>query len=442
MEVVAFNASPGKGGNTARKRVLIKDKFIKLMTLAIKLFRVKSGKLPVIGVFGHDHLQLVTPISEEYEEERLDCRCYSSDSNLEQVLIQDRPHVIITIGNLSSFPDLLKAPFEIRKRWLHYDTLPDLTQLGINVYNCYLTNLFNDQGAENNPLITVFTPAYKTGAKIYRPFLSLREQTYTNWQWIIVDDSDDDGKTFKMLSNLAKKDHRIQVFKPWEHLGVIGKLKNWACSLGKGHILVELDHDDEFTDYALDSVVKGFKQFPEAGFLYTDCAEIYEDGRSYTYREGWAFGYGFYTDVNYKGKLYKSANACNINAKTIRHIISTPNHIRAWRKSFYASIGGHNSELHVADDYELMVRTFLKTRMVRVPKLCYLQYIGNTAQQVRNKDIFRHVRSIKDHYDRMIHDRLIELGCEDFIWDEKNGRSDYNLPNLKVESHATLFANV
>ena len=415
---------------------------MKLMTIAEKFFKVRSGKLPVICIFGHNHFELVTPMGEDYEETSLDCRCYSSDSNLEQVLIQDRPQVIITIGNLSSFSNLTKAPFEIRKRWLHYDTLPDLTQLGIDAYNSYLTNMFNDRRADDNPLVTVFTAAYKTQEKISRPFDSLKEQTYTNWEWIIVDDSDDDGKTFKMVSNLAKKDHRIQAFKPWEHSGIIGKVKNWACSLGKGHILVELDHDDELTDYALDYVVKGFKQFPEAGFLYTDCAEILEDGTNFTYRDGWAFGYGSYTDVEYKGKLYKSGKGGNINAKTIRHIISAPNHIRAWRKSFYESIGGHNKELHVADDYEIMVRTFLKTRMVWVPKLCYLQYISNTAQQVRNKDIHRHVRSIRVHYDRMIHDRFLELGCEDFIWDEKNGWSDYNIPNPKVESHVTLIANL
>jgi glycosyltransferase involved in cell wall biosynthesis len=415
---------------------------MKLMAIAKKLFEIKNSKLPVICIFGHGNLKLVTPTCEDYEEDRLDCRCYSSDSNLEQVLIKDRPCVIITIGNRASFPKLIKAPFEIRKRWLHYDTLPNLTQLGIDAYNCYLTNLFNDQGAEDNPLVSVFTPTYRTGEKIYRPFSSLKQQTYTNWEWIIVDDSDDDGRTFNMLRNLAKKDHRIRVFKPWEHSGIIGKVKNWACSLGRGHILVELDHDDELTDYALDYVVKGFQQFPEAGFLYTDCAEIYENGTSQIYRTGWAFGYGSYNDVEYKGKRYKSGSGGNINAKTIRHIISAPNHIRAWRRSFYESIGGHNKELHVADDYEIVVRTFLKTRMIRVPKLCYIQYISNTTQEARNKDIHRHVRSIRAHYDRMIHERFLELGCEDFIWDEKNGRSDFNIPNPKVEPHVTLIANV
>jgi O-antigen biosynthesis protein len=440
MKVVSTGRRPGSDRNGGSRGIL--HKMTRWMRAAVKSLQVRNEQLPVVCVFGQDDLELMTPAYADYEEKRLDCRCYDPSSNLERILTKDRPHVIITIGPPSSFTNLLETPFDIRKRWLHYDLLPDLTQLGIDAYNCYLKNIFSGQNAEPQPLVTVFTPSYNTGDRIYRPFLSLKEQTYMNWEWIIVDDSNDDGRTFRTLNHLAKKDHRIQIFRPWEHSGIIGKLKNWACSLGKGDILLELDHDDELTDNAIDSVVKGFDQFPEAGFLYTDCTEVHDDGTSHLYRNGWAFGYGSYSDVTYKGKPFKSANACNINAKTIRHIVSCPNHIRAWRKSFYDSIGGHNKELHVADDYEIMVRTFLKTRMVRVPKLCYIQHIGNTTQQIRNRDIMRHVRSIQVHYDRMIHDRLLELGCEDFSWDEKTGCSDYNLPNPEVESHATLTARV
>jgi glycosyltransferase involved in cell wall biosynthesis len=441
MKVVTFNDGPIKDNNTVPRHVRIKRKLVELIAVATKMFK-HGSRLPIICVFGHGNLELVTPAREEYEEEGLDCRCYPCNADVEQVLIRDRPCTIITIANRSSYPNLAKAPFEIRKRWLHYDTLPDLTQLGKDAYNSYLANAFNHPDTGVTPLVTVFTPTYKTGRKIFRPFMSLEEQTYANWEWIIVDDSDDNGETFKILSNLARKDHRLQVFKPWEHSGIIGRVKNWACSLGNGSILVELDHDDELTVNALDYVVQGLEQYPEAGFLYTDCAEVFEDGTNLTYRNGWAFGYGSYTDVEYKGKRYKSGNGPNVNAKTIRHIVSSPNHIRAWRKSFYESIGGHSKELQVADDYEIIVRTFLTTLMVRVPKLCYIQYIGNTRQQVRNKDIQRHVRSIRVHYDRAIHDGLLELGCEDFIWDEKNGCSDYKIPNPEVESHATLIANV
>ncbi len=404
------------------------------------LFGTANAQLPVVCIFGRTGIELSTPIAEEYEEKRLDCRCYASDAHLERILVRDKPHVIVSIGERSSFPRLAAAPFEVRRKWLHFDALPDLAQLGIQAYNCYLDTLFRGPAVEETPLVTVFTPAYKTGERIRRPFQSLREQTYTNWEWIVVDDSDDGGRTFNALKTLAKQDHRVQVFKPWEHSGIIGKVKHWACSLGKGQILVELDHDDELTDYALEATVEAFRQYPQGGFLYSDCAEVYPSGASLTYRDGWAFGYGTYSDVEYRGRLYKAGCGGNINAKTIRHIVSCPNHIRAWRKSVYDSIGGHNAELHVADDYEILVRTFLKTRMIRLPRLCYLQHIGNSAQQARGRDIQRHVKSIREHYDGMIHERLIELGCEDFAWDAARHCSDFSLPNPTVESHATLIA--
>lgn len=137
MEVFAFEGSARKEGDTAQKRMSVKKQLIKVMTVVMQFLKFKRGKLPIVCVFGHNGLQLATPIQEDYEEKRLDCRCYLSDSNLEQILIRDRPHIIITIGNRSSFLSLRTSPFEIQKRWLHYDTLPDITQLGIDAYNCY-----------------------------------------------------------------------------------------------------------------------------------------------------------------------------------------------------------------------------------------------------------------------------------------------------------------
>jgi glycosyltransferase involved in cell wall biosynthesis len=413
-----------------------------LKGLARMFFGATGAKLPVVCVFGHDPITLSTPIADDSEEMRLDCRCYGADTHLGQVLVRDRPDVIISCGDRSAFPRLAQAPCEVQKRWLHFETLPSLSQLGIQAFEHYLANLLQSPGDEATPLVTVFTPTYRTGNRILRPLESLREQTYTNWEWIVVDDSDDGGRTFAVLTHLAKTEHRMQVFKAGEHSGVIGRVKRWACSLGGGQILVELDHDDALTDAALEMVVRGFRQFPEAGFLYTDCAEVYEDGRNLTYRDGWAFGYGTYTDIEYRGRIYKSGSGGNINAKTIRHIVSAPNHLRAWRKSCYEAIGGHNVRLHVADDYELLIRTFLGTRMARVPRLGYIQYVGRSAQHVRNGDIHRHVRAIRALYDKQIHERLLTLGCQDFSWDEVRRCSDYLLPNPSVESHATLIATV
>jgi hypothetical protein len=131
-----------------------------------------------------------------------------------------------------------------------------------------------------------------------------------------------------------------------------------------------------------------------------------------------------------------------VNAKTIRHIVSAPNHIRAWRRDFYWSIGGHRMEIGVADDFEICVRTFLNTRMIHVPKLCYLQYyneVGNT-QRVRNKDIQRLTRNIQFWYDKAIHDRFRQLGVDDFVFDEQKGFTVWSTRNPRDTQQANLVA--
>lgn len=42
-------------------------------------------------------------------------------------------------------------------------------------------------GSPSEPLLSLFTPAYKSGSKIHIPYGSLLQQTYSNWEWVIYD---------------------------------------------------------------------------------------------------------------------------------------------------------------------------------------------------------------------------------------------------------------
>jgi hypothetical protein len=138
------------------------------------------------------------------------------------------------------------------------------------------------------------------------------------------------------------------------------------------------------------------------------------------FRGEWAFGYGRHRSEQYDGRTVLVTCAPPINAHTIRHIVGVPNHVRAWRRDVYWRIGGHNAALHVADDYDLLLRTFLHTRMTYIPKLCYIQHLdlGRSAQDVRRAEIQRLVRSLREHYENQIHQRLIDLGLPDPLWNE------------------------
>lgn len=400
--------------------------------------------LPVVCVFGVQNINLKSagPIP-DFETNDMDCRCYLTDDNLYSILAKDKPVVVVSFGSLDDFRMLSYAPFNIRKMWLHFGDTKNIAEVGRQVFHCFLSNALKKRF--DFPLVTIITPTYKTGDKLQRPYSSLLAQTYNNWEWVIIDDSNDDGQTFKAISELANKDYRIRPYKTDRHSGVIGNIKRAACDLGRGEYLIELDHDDELTPDALSRVVETYKKYPEVGFVYSDFAECFEDGSPVTYGPGWGFGYGSYREEKHNGLKYMVVNAPKINAKTIRHIVAAPNHLRSWKKSLYISVGGHNENIHVADDYELMVRTFLSTRMALIPKMCYIQYRNQTgnAHQARNKDIQRLVRYFSDWYDKKIHDRFIELGVDDFVWQEgKNTFSRLNMPNQKIESHCTIVSDV
>jgi hypothetical protein len=115
----------------------------------------------------------------------------------------------------------------------------------------------------------------------------------------------------------------------------------------------------------------------------------------------------------------KIADTSNINPLTIRHIVGVPNHFRAWRRKAYFESGCHNRRLSIADDYELIIRTFLITKFVKVKRGCYFQfYHGENSQDRTRADIQRRVRTISYFYRDKIKARFEELGKHDWAYEE------------------------
>jgi hypothetical protein len=62
--------------------------------------------------------------------------------------------------------------------------------------------------------------------------------------------------------------------------------------------------------------------------------------------------------------------------------------------------------------------------MIHVKRVLYIQYNNRNSTVDNNaQDINRRARLIRDHYDNRIHERILELGYEDWNWDETLGHS-------------------
>ena len=303
-----------------------------------------------------------------------------------------------------------------------------------------LANIIAKAYVENHatpyrPQFSVFTPAYMTGDRIRRTYEGLKNQSFQDWEWVVVDDSPQDHyELWNTLNELSDSDFRVKPYRITPNTkGRVGLAKNRACSLASGLWLVELDHDDYLLEQCLQRLFDASKKFPDAGFIYSDVTEMRENGKFIMFDErvdwdfygtpgnNFNFGYSGHSWVDVKGKKYLRHHYPSVNPITIRFNISMPNHVRAWRSDVYYKIGGHRGSLPLADDFELIIRTFLETRIVHIKELLYIQYSNQRSTMNYNSfEINRISRIIKEKYNKAIHERIVELGFHDWEWDEKN----------------------
>lgn len=254
------------------------------------------------------------------------------------------------------------------------------------------------------PHISIITPTFNTSRDVLaRTWASLKAQTYTDWEWIIWDDSTTDDVWAQVYGFASDERYRVRAFKSHVHSGVIGQVKRWGFMAAEGDLLVELDHDDELTPDALAKIVAAFADgLP--GFVFSDWCELFANGGSGRYPEGWAFGLGRdYWDDNLR---VWGLSIPEITGQGLGHIVSVPNHVRVWRADIYRELGGHDPALSVADDYDLIVRTALRYSWRHIPEVLYIQHIGETAQRRKNAEIQQTVKLLAEKYRPAISSRF------------------------------------
>jgi len=382
------------------------------------------------------------PNSDTWNKDELFNLIYvATDAHAHRLFSETKPDVIYTVGTDSDvFPILNQMPLFIRKRWLHATTKDEIETYKIR--NCFKETLKEKLG----PRISVFVTAFESEDRITRAYHSLRAQTCTEWEMVIMDDSKT-NKTWDMqLRRLRHLDCRVRAFRAHHNDGFIGSVKRDVASMCRGEFLVELDHDDELLPTTLQDLITAFETDPLVGMVGSDCIELYEhDLANWDYGSFYGFGFHSYYKEWYDNRWVHVARNGALNQYTLRHIIGVLNHVRAWRASVYYELGGHDWNLNVVDDYELILRTFVsKYRIARLPKFLYKQYRNRERSNftiVRNAYIQKLVAFVKELYNDRIHRKLVEFGMEDTMYEKKgeiSGPSQNAYYNWKHDPTADL----
>jgi len=114
---------------------------------------------------------------------------------------------------------------------------------------------------ERNPKVSVIMPAYNSEKYIGTAIESILNQTYKDFEFIIVNDCSTDN-TLQTIQSYSKKDRRIKVIDSKVNLKV-GKAGNKALQEAKGDYIVRLDSDDWSYPERIEKQVKYMDEHPD-----------------------------------------------------------------------------------------------------------------------------------------------------------------------------------
>lgn len=127
--------------------------------------------------------------------------------------------------------------------------------------------------------VSFIIPIYKVEKYIDECIQSLVEQTFEDFEILLIDDGSPDDSP-QICDSWAKRDRRIKVcHKP---NGGLSDARNAGIALAKGDYLVFVDGDDFWTDKMhLEKLVDVVNSYPECDFINFNCSYYFSDNTSY-----------------------------------------------------------------------------------------------------------------------------------------------------------------
>jgi glycosyltransferase involved in cell wall biosynthesis len=127
------------------------------------------------------------------------------------------------------------------------------------------------------PVVSVITPTYNRAHTIQKAIDSVRNQTFENWEMIIVDDGSVDN-TQQIVSE--NKDSRIKYYK--KPNGGPARARNFGIEHARGKWIMYLDSDDELLPSCIETMMQWADKNPKAVFAIPRSErvlELYENGK-------------------------------------------------------------------------------------------------------------------------------------------------------------------
>lgn len=228
------------------------------------------------------------------------------------------------------------------------------------------------------PTISVIVPAYNSANTILETIESVRKQTYTDFELIVIDDGSSD-RTLELLATIDEP--RLQVFS-YEN-GGLPVARNRGIARSQGEFITFVDADDLWTEDKLELQLAALQQNPAAGIVYSWTTVMNEQGES------------FYPgkSVSYQGDVCKQLLGNNFIASGSNVMV---------RRRAIESVGEFEPTLKSAEDWDYWLRLALagwQFAVVPQAQILYRQSSGAMSSKI----------DVMEKYNLMVVDRAFKI---------------------------------
>lgn len=283
-------------------------------------------------------------------------RCIEKSSkifHISKVLYHWRSHITSTANN----PESKLYAFEAGKRAIeaHYQRVGICADVKYgDVYGVYHTIYHWNK----NPLISIIIPNKDHVEDLRKCIESIDTQsTYTNYEYIIVENNSEEQRTFEYYETLEKENPRVKIV-VWEGNFNYSAINNFAVGFAEGEYLLLLNNDIEMIGSGGIEELLGYGMREDVGVVG---AKLYYPDNTIQHAGviiglGGIAGHAF-IGVSRFGHGYFSRESCgqDYSAVTAACLLTS--------KKIFIAVGGFSEDLQVAFndiDYCLKVRKFGK----------------------------------------------------------------------------------
>lgn len=127
----------------------------------------------------------------------------------------------------------------------------------------------------SNDLVSVIVPTFNRADCILETLETLRAQTHTHWELVLVDDGSTDA-TRDLVTRFFDGDSRLRYI--YQQNAGVSHARNTGLKAAKGDFIAFLDSDDLWKPWKLEAQLACMRAYPHVGMVWTDMETISADG--------------------------------------------------------------------------------------------------------------------------------------------------------------------